>query len=81
MVKCPKCDEEYSLGMKIYHECKEFSIIHGAICSENCIDYSWNCNSLKTNNHNEFKVIDYLKNDEKYVDSFKGYLSSFIFFF
>jgi hypothetical protein len=81
MVKCSKCGEEYSLGRKIYHECKENSIIHGAICSENCIDRPWNCNSDENNNSLELEITTYLSNNEKYIEDFVGYLSSFIFFF
>ena len=81
MVKCPKCSEEYSLGRKIYHECKEFSIFHGAICYENCITRPWNCNSDKKSNLLQLEITDYLTNNEKYIDAFEGYLTSFIYFF
>ncbi|MFX0081137.1 MAG: hypothetical protein ACFE94_05230 [Candidatus Hodarchaeota archaeon] len=81
MVKCSKCGEEYSLGRKIYHECKEYSIFHGAVCSERCIEHPWNCNSNKKLIPLQLEINDYLTNDEKYIDTFNGYLSSFIFFF
>lgn len=63
MVVCPNCGEEYSLGRKIYHSCKGFSIYHGAICSENCEDRPWNCsyneksNKLKIEMSNNTKDI------------------------
>ncbi|MFW9824858.1 MAG: hypothetical protein ACFFE4_18095 [Candidatus Thorarchaeota archaeon] len=45
LVVCPECGEEYSLGRKIYHHCNGSSIYHGTICSENCEERPWNCNT------------------------------------
>jgi len=80
MVICPKCGIEYSLGRKIYHRCNDFSIYHGAVCSENRICRKWNCISIKKSDNLELEINNYLLNDEKYIDAFKGYLSSFVFF-
>lgn len=41
--KCPKCEKEFSYGIKIYHKCKENEYYSGVIFEENKKKYPWNC--------------------------------------
>ena len=65
MVKCPKCGEEFSLGRRLVHKCESFSIYHGALCSENRIEYPWNCNMIKEKGIFQLNDSNYLNKIEK----------------
>jgi Lrp/AsnC family transcriptional regulator for asnA, asnC and gidA len=62
MVTCPKCGEEYSLGRKIYHSCKDFSIEHGIIFNDDRKDRSWNCYSI---DEVDKKILNVLQKNDK----------------
>jgi Lrp/AsnC family transcriptional regulator for asnA, asnC and gidA len=58
MVVCPKCGEEYSLGRKIYHQCKEgYSISHGVIFKDDRKNRPWNCQSLDKIDKNILNIL------------------------
>ena len=65
MVKCPKCGEEFSLGRRLVHNCEDFFIYHGAICSEDRIDYPWNCIDIKKKDVSQLSDLNYLNKIEK----------------
>ncbi len=62
MVTCPKCGEEYSLGRKINHSCKGFSIEHGVIFNDDRKNNPWNCYSI---DEVDKKILNVLQRNDK----------------
>ncbi len=62
MTTCPKCGEEYSLGRKIYHSCKDFSIEHGVIFNDDRKKHSWNCSCI---DEVDKKILNVLQKNDK----------------
>ena len=56
MVKCPRCNMEYSLGTRIYHSCDEHSIFHGVVFGDDRIMRAWNCNPIEDFNRTYVKL-------------------------
>lgn len=72
LVKCPKCDMEYSLGTRIYHSCEEYTICHGVVFGDDRICRPWNCNSIEDFNQPKIKLtLDATYHDKNVVLAIK----------
>jgi len=57
LIKCPKCEAEYSFGRRIVHTCKETTVTQGIIFGNHRVSYRWNPDY-------HYNHLEYVKGDD-----------------